>query len=128
MSLPIIGSLIDLVSKFKSSPEERTRQAALEIEPLILQLQANLAEAQHPNFFVAGWRSAAGWVCVLGMFYQYIIYNLLMWVWAFFGVKGIPPQPLDVAILMTMLGTLLGVGTMRSYDKRQGTDTKQISK
>lgn len=132
MGLPVIGGIVDsigdIVSRFKSSDEDRLKSAALEMEPLLMQLRTNLAEAQHPNPFVAGARPAAIWVCVIGLFWQVVLYPMVTWVWAFSHMQGTPPPPLNIEVLNTMLFALLGIGGMRSFDKAKGTDTKQISK
>lgn len=132
MSLPVIGAVVkgldDIVGRFKSSDEDKLRRAALEMEPLLLQLRTNLVEARHGNWFVAGARPAAMWVCVVGMGYQYILYPLLVWVWTFAQLKGNAPPALDASVLMSMLTGLLGLQAGRIYDKTRGTDTTKIGK
>jgi hypothetical protein len=130
--LPVIGGIVDsigdIVSRFKSSDEDRLQKAALEMEPLLTQLRTNLAEAQHPSSFVAGARPAAIWVCVIGLFWQVVLYPIVTWVWAFLHMQGALPPSLNIEVLNTMLFALLGIGGMRSFDKVKGTDTKQMSR
>lgn len=132
MGIPIIGDVIKgldgIVGRFKSSDEDRLKKAALEMEPLLMQLRTNFEEAKHPNAFVAGARPAAIWVCVLGLFWQVVLYPMVTWVWAFAKMQGTPPPPLNIEILNTMLFTLLGIGGMRSFDKVKNVDTKQLGK
>lgn len=132
MGIPVIGDAIGgiekIIGRFKKSDDEKIREQALEMEPLLLQLRTNLAEAGHGSRFVAGWRPAAGWVCVTGLFYQYVLYPLLIWIWAFAGIGGAPPPSLDMQVMMTLLFGMLGIGAQRSYDKLKGTDTKIIQR
>ena len=85
------------------------------------QAEVNKVEAASTSLFVAGWRPAIGWVGALALFYQFIIYPLLCWI----PNVVIPPPPNSEALYPLILG-MLGIGTMRSFDKLKGTDTKSI--
>jgi len=78
------------------------------------QLKINEKEAQHKSLFVAGWRPAVAWVCVGGFTINYMISPLA----APFGI--VIPQA-DTATMMPVLMGLLGLGTMRTYEKHNGT-------
>jgi hypothetical protein len=82
------------------------------------QLRINEAEAANPRLWVSGWRPAAGWAGVAGLVYATIVTPLLGWLSALNG-WGAPP-PIDGELLWLVLGTLLGVGTLRSFDKSRG--------
>src|SRR5262245_64353010 len=49
------------------------------------QAEVNLAEAQSPSLFVAGWRPFIGWVCGCGFVYGFIIQPLFTWGSVMFG-------------------------------------------
>lgn len=85
------------------------------------QAEVNKTEASHTSLFVAGWRPAIGWVGALALFYQFILYPLLCW------IPGIetPPTPNSDALYPLIMG-MLGIGTLRSFDKLKGTDTKSL--
>lgn len=85
------------------------------------QAEVNKAEATNASLFVAGWRPAIGWVGALALFYQFILYPLLCW------IPGIetPPVPNSDALYPLIMG-MLGIGTLRSFDKLKGTDTKSL--
>ena len=121
-----VSGLADIVSRFKSSDDDKLKATAQEMEPMILQLQTNLVEAAHASMFVAGPRPFVLWICGFGLLWQIIVYPLLLWVWAFMAMKGVPPPTLNVEVLNTLLYALLGVGTLRSVDKFNGVDTKQL--
>lgn len=78
------------------------------------QLKINEKEAEHKSLFVAGWRPAVAWVCVGGFTINYMISPLA----APFGI--VIPQA-DTATMMPVLMGLLGLGTMRTYEKHNGT-------
>jgi len=91
------------------------------------QLEINKVEAASSSAFVAGWRPFLGWVAGIAFAYQFVLYPIILWAWAAWGLKGISPPPvMDVGALMTLLAGLLGLGGMRSFDKLKGTDTKKI--
>jgi hypothetical protein len=92
------------------------------------QLSINKVEAAHPNIFVSGWRPGVGWVCVSALAYTYILYPFMLWGWAIADNGISPPPPVDVAGLYPLLLGMLGIGAMRSHDKRQGVDTKRSAK
>jgi len=86
----------------------------------IAQIEINKIEAVKPGFFNA-WRPATGWLCVTGLAWSTFIYPI--WVWIAKLANIVQPPTLDVAVLVTLLIGMLGVGTMRSYDKKQGTNS-----
>ena len=100
-----------------------------EIEQALLngQLEINKMEAQHPSIFVAGWRPAIGWIGATALAVQFIIRPVVEWTAAFNGTIVTLPD-FNSAELMNLILAMLGVGVMRSYDKKQGTDTKKIGK
>lgn len=102
------------------------------VKLMLGQIQINVAEAQHKSVFVAGWRPWLGWVGGMAMAYQFLAYPLLLWVWAILEVKGLvpngvqPPPVLDTGALFAMITGMLGIGAMRSHDKRHGVQTDNI--
>lgn len=92
----------------------------LEIENAYLSAQTaiNQAEASNPNLFVSGWRPAAGWVCVVGFGYTFLLYPFICW---FSKIKGfeVPPE-IDATILVNLLFGMLGLAGMRTYEAKVG--------
>jgi hypothetical protein len=84
------------------------------------QMAINAEEAKSSSIFVAGWRPAAGWVCVLGLAYMTIFRPLASWLGTIYGLPNVPPV-VDTTVLMELLFGMLGMGALRSYDKKQGT-------
>ena len=84
----------------------------------LAQIATNTAEATSTNWFTAGWRPGAGWVCVFGLAYQFLLQPLGVWGSGIWHVPS-PPQ-IDLGSLITLLGGMLGLGTLRSMDKAKG--------
>ena len=87
------------------------------------QLEINKTEAQHGSIFVAGWRPAIGWICGVALAWNFIIQPLLLWgAWLFPEVApDIATAPkLEPDELMTVLLGMLGLGGLRTYEKRLG--------
>lgn len=82
------------------------------------QLEVNAAEAASPHLFVAGWRPAVGWCCALGFLWATIGQPIVSWVAV---AKGWPAPPaIDTEVLLYVLGGMLGLGTLRSFEKSKG--------
>lgn len=129
----IVGPVMDIVNKLIPDPAQKAQaQLALlqlqqnaQFKEIDAQLQAsqqqtdtNKVEASNTNIFVAGWRPFIGWVCGSGLAYQYLADPLLSW---FAAIMHWPiPPSLDLGTLITMLGGLLGLGGMRTYEKLNG--------
>jgi hypothetical protein len=133
----IASTIADIIDSVHTSDEEKL-QAAIEAQKLGIeeqkisanllqgQMAINEAEAKHASVFVAGWRPAVGWVGVLGLFYQFALYPLLIWGWSLFQAWGWvplemrPPPLLDVEALIVLLGAILGIGAARTVEKVKG--------
>lgn len=102
------------------------------VQLMLAQIKVNEISAAHPSIWVAGPRPFILWVGGFSLGYAGLIYPLLLWVWSILqGVGTIPadmhPPPfVESATLSAIVGALLGVGGMRSYDKKQGTQTDRI--
>jgi len=132
----LVGPVLDIVNKIIPTPmtaEQKVQaqvqllqlQQAGEFKEIDAQLQSqaqqtdtNKVEAASSSFFVSGWRPFIGWVCGSGLAYQYLADPLISWV-AAIQHWPIPPS-LDLGTLITMLGGLLGLGSMRTYEKLNG--------
>ncbi len=141
MSPLVVGGIVEAVGKVAddlfTSDEERMK-AQLEADKIGLeaakvdadlikgQQEINKVEAAHQSIFVAGWRPAIGWVGVVALGYQYILYPLLLWVWAWFQAKGwVPdnmnaPPLLEAEALWVLLTGILGIAGARTFEKVRG--------
>ena len=83
------------------------------------QIEVNKAEAT-TDLFRGGWRPAVGWICVVGLAYQFVLQPVLPWVVALFGAQ-VPPLPaIDNESLMVLLTGMLGLGGLRTLERVKG--------
>jgi len=132
----IISGIGNAADELFTSDEERAR-AAIELKRIDAgvakeQIKLNAVEARHKSIFVAGWRPAIGWIGAVALAYQFVVYPLFVWVWVIAQAQGwladelsAPPVLPADALFSIVLG-MLGVGGMRSWDKRNGTQTDRI--
>ena len=83
------------------------------------QIEVNKVEAQHRTVFVAGWRPFTGWVCATALAYHFIIEPVLVFFLSWYAVEIQLPQ-FDMGSLLTVLMGMLGLGGLRTYEKKQG--------
>lgn len=127
----IIGPLLDigktLLDRFGPEDQGERRKAEAEflrmaaegeLKQVIAQLEINAREAAHPSVWVAGWRPYFGWVGGTGFLYVVLLKPGLAW---YSRIKGWPEPPdVDVEILMVVVTGLLGIGGLRTFEKRKG--------
>lgn len=131
--MSIIGNVINTVGKLagkfitdKDKLAEFNHEMGMSMHNSDLaQIAVNMEEAKHPSTFVSGWRPAVGWVCVLALFLSYIVFPIASWACAIWYPSVTLPE-LGMGPLMTLLMGLLGMGALRSYDKKQGTARHKI--
>ena len=125
-----IGSLAKSIRAAITGKEvlDPTKLAELEAQVLQIEAQAmaaqteiNKIEAGHASLFVAGWRPAIGWVCATGLFYHYLGCSLIQWIVAAFKLNIIPPA-IETEGLLSIVFALLGLGTMRTFEKIKGAE------
>ena len=86
------------------------------------QIALNQEEAKSTNWFIAGWRPAIGWICGFGFAYAAILDPAARFVaTVIFGYMGSFPA-IDTALTIQVLFGILGLGAMRTYEKRHGTE------
>jgi len=83
------------------------------------QMEINKTEAAHKSLFVAGWRPAVGWTCCLGMASNFLLIPIANFALALTGSAIVVPL-LDTGEMMPVLMGMLGLGAMRTYEKKQG--------
>lgn len=95
-----------------------------QVDLLLGQIEVNKIEAQSASLFVAGWRPWAGWVGGVAFAYASIVEPIARFVAkVVYNYQGNFPEINTELTIQVLLG-MLGLGLMRSFDKKQGTDTK----
>jgi hypothetical protein len=90
------------------------------------QLEINKKEAEHQSIFVAGWRPAIGWICGGALGWNYILQPIIAWLAVANGFDLAEAPQLDTAELTTILLGMLGLGGLRTYEKRLGVARSSI--
>ena len=124
--MELAGKVLDRVIP---DPAQRAA-AALEMAKVqqaseLAQIATNTAEAASPSMFVAGWRPFVGWICGAGLGYEFLLRPLLAWVGGPLGMT-VPPE-LPFGDLSTILMGMLGMGTLRTYEKVNGVATTAVA-
>lgn len=96
------------------------------VKMMLAQLKINEEQAKHKSVFVAGARPFIIWVGGFSMAWSGLIHPMLTWVWAFAEMPGTPPPLIEAGALTAIVTGLLGIGSMRSYDKAKCTQTDRI--
>ena len=119
----IAGSVMEGLDDLFTSDEEKAN-ATLKMTELLqkphnLQAMANIEGAKHSSVFVAGWRPAIGWVCAIGLGYQFLILPFAGLINAYYALPAELPA-IQAAELSSLVMALLGLGGLRSYEKAKG--------
>lgn len=135
IAAPIIA-IINKVVPDKAAAAVATAQlqsmaAQGQLQEEMLQLQAvtsaqsdiNKVEAGSSSLFVAGWRPSVGWICSSALAFQYIVRPVVMCGFAI-AKQPIPTLPGIDDNLWQLMGMLLGMGGLRSFDKAKGVASK----
>ena len=89
----------------------------------LAQIEVNKAEAASGSFFKGGWRPFVGWVCAVAFAYHFVIQPLLIFIFSYIGIEPPDLPEFQMNTLLTVLGGLLGIGGLRTYEKQ-----KQLTK
>lgn len=127
---PIVEKLVDRIPDPNARAEARS-----DLEELVLgvdararegQLAINQQEAAHKSLFVAGWRPAVGWTCAFAFAYAFVLQPFAVMIAALvaqytdFAFDPTELPALDMAPLMTVLTGMLGLGSLRTFEKLKG--------
>lgn len=142
MGIPIIGDVIDAVKDLASEvivDKDKKNEINLKLQELsdkaderfhqelLGQIEVNKVEAAHPSIFVAGWRPAVGWICAVGLGWQFVLSPFSESIARWIGWSGTMPI-VDTGSLMALILGMLGIGAQRSFDKTKGTETSAVTR
>ena len=122
-----IGNVINTVLE-KWIPDANVRERAVaELAGQVhaqtmAQIEVNKIEAGSANWFVASWRPFIGWTCGVAYAYTFVFQPFLAFIFLAFGnhVDMTKLPILDMGELGALLFAMLGIGTMRSFEKVKG--------
>jgi len=120
-----VGNVLD--NLFTSKDEKLTHEEVrmrLAMQPGMAQVELNKIEAGHRSAFVAGWRPAIGWVCAASLFFFYVPqYVIATGIWIKLLAANdwaLVPYPVDAKGVLELVIALLGMGTLRTFEKTIG--------
>ena len=128
----LIGPVTGLLDKFIEDKDKKN-QIAYELSTMAEkhaqelakgQIEVNKAEAAHKSLFVAGWRPAIGWVCVLGMAGNFITIPITNVILELMGSSVTVPL-IPTAEMMPILMGMLGLGAMRKVEKTKNVQRER---
>jgi len=131
--LPIIG---DVIGRFLPEDKEAAAKAKREIEAELTkhlteidltQAQTNLEQAKHPSIFIAGARPAIMWICAFGLGWQFVFQPVAVWIFSVMGSDLVLPM-IETEGLMPLTLSLLGLGSMRSFEKFKGIQRNNMKR
>ena len=120
----IVGVAGKVLDKFvadkdlKAKLDFELRQAYADAN--LAQIDVNKEQAKHPSLFVAGARPSIMWICAFGLGWQFVFLPVAACYIALTG-QPIPLPEIETEGLMSLTLALLGLGGMRTFEKRNGT-------
>lgn len=129
----IADGIADIIKLFKVDPnlalqqQEKLAEIQATLQEKILdsvtaQVNVNAEEAKSTNLFVAGWRPGCGWTCSAAFAYAFVIQPIITTILVAHNPhfdKNLLPT-LDLGSMMPVLLGMLGLGSLRTYEKSQG--------
>jgi Holin of 3TMs, for gene-transfer release len=123
-------SIKSALDNFKPSDTIRLREIDVEFQKFCMennikidlaQIDVNKEEAKSSSMWVAGWRPAVGWTCAASLAYVSLIEPFLRFIaQVIFKYTGQFPV-VDTTITLQLLFALLGVASLRTFEKTKGT-------
>lgn len=115
-----IKEILGKVIKDKDQVERLAHDLSTQYHDLMkAQIELNQTEARFGGTFRAGWRPLVGWICGTALLWHFILHPIILFVCALYGFTPDMPQ-FDMGSLMTILLGMLGLGTMRTFEKQKG--------
>jgi len=128
--LDIAGKIFDRVIPDKAAAQKVKDEFAAvsqsqEFQIALAQIAVNAEEAKSPSLWTSGWRPFVGWAGATGFAYATIVEPIARFVATVaFGYGGAFPV-LELGLLLTTLGGLLGLGTLRTVEKVKGAEANR---
>ena len=127
----VVGVAGKVLDKFVEDKDLKTKlEAELRSQIISLDLaqaQANIEQAKSPSVFIAGARPAIMWICAFGLGWQFGFQPVRVWLFAVSGSDIVLPV-LATEGLMPLTLSLLGLGSMRSFEKFKGVQRNNMRK
>ena len=124
----LIGPATNLLDKFIEDKDQKAKLAhelatmadKMAHEQRLAQIAVNKEEAASGSIFKGGWRPFIGWVCGIAFFYHFICQPVIIFIVAIIGLQMPSLPEFEMGTLLTVLGGMLGIGGLRTYEKQKG--------
>jgi len=125
-TIKAVGNIVDEL--YTSEEEKAAAKLAIqkvEAELKKRQMDINLADAQSTAGGISGaiqriWRPLIGFSCALAIFWEFVFKQFLMFILATFKIETLPLPNMDLQMLMPLCMSLLGLASIRTYEKQKG--------
>jgi hypothetical protein len=125
----LIQPVSDILDKFVVDKDLKTKLShELQKELISLdkaQIALNSEEAKNRNWFVSGARPSILWICSFSLAVHYCVLPIATWIAVANGVDlKLEALEFDFSQLTTILLSLLGMSSLRTFEKTKGVHTK----
>ena len=125
----LIEPVSDILDKFVVDKDLKTKLShELQKELISLdkaQIALNAEEAKNGNWFVSSWRPCIGYVCGFALCTHYIVLPIATWIAVVSGTDlQLEKLEFDFSQLTTILLSLLGMSSLRTFEKTKGVHSK----
>ena len=125
----LIEPVSDILDKFVVDKDLKTKLShELQKELISLdkaQIALNSEEAKNRNWFVSGARPSILWICSFSLAVHYCLLPIATWIAVANGVDlKLEALEFDFSQLTTILLSLLGMSSLRTFEKTKGVHTK----
>jgi hypothetical protein len=124
---PIVNKVLDLIpdpnAKARAEAEMQAELLKYAAAQDAQQADINKAEASNPSLWVSGARPFILWTCGVSFAFAYVFAPIVVWTASLYG-KTFPLPQFDKDMMQTLMYALLGLGSMRSFDKWKGVAAK----
>lgn len=130
--IPLLGTVFDRVlpdptaaaaaklQVMELAQKGELAQLSAETQLAMGQVEVNKAEASSGSAWAAGWRPLVGYVCAVALAWDMVLKPLGLTVWVLAGHPAPVLPDLSSEQLYSLLFGLLGLGSLRSFEKAKG--------
>jgi len=125
-TIKTIGNVVDDMH-FSGEEKEKLKIQMKEIDARLQekQMAINLADAQSTatglsGFMQRSWRPLIGMSAAIAIFWEFVLSKFILFFLGVFHYEVINIPQLDTGVLMTLVTSLLGLGTLRTFEKSRG--------
>ena len=125
----IVGSVGKIVDDLHTSEEEKAQAKAklleLENQVKLKQMDINLADAKSTatglsGFMQRSWRPLIGMSAAIAIFWEFVLSKFILFICGLLHYEVINIPQLDMGTLMPLVLSLLGMGSLRTFEKYKG--------